>query len=145
MGPCWFWGACKGLTSCGREMFQVRTMQIRCCRFNSLSNAFPALATPTAQTPAPEFQGRTMKNIAACCMSNVSSTLSQRFARTEVVGESWITPSSCVIKDLGTCMIQIHYIILYCIVLYYIIFTLYTVYIYIIYTHIILGFIYIYI
>ena len=87
------------------------------CRFNSLSNAFPALATPTAQTPAPEFQGRTMKNIAACCMSNVSSTLSQRFARTEVVGESWITPSSCVIKDLGTCMIQIHYIILYHIIL----------------------------
>ena len=30
MGPCWFWRACKGLTSCGREMFQVCTMQIRC-------------------------------------------------------------------------------------------------------------------
>ena len=104
------------------------------CRFNSLSNAFPALATPTAQTPAPEFQGRTMKNIAACCMSNVSSTLSQRFARTEVVGESWITPSSCVIKDLGTCMIQIHYIILYYIILYYIIlgyiYIVYSIYIY---------------
>ena len=106
------------------------------CRFNSLSNAFPALATPTAQTPAPEFQGRTIKNIAACCMNNVSSTLSQRFARTEVVGESWITPSSCVIKDLGTCMIQIHYIyIIFILYLYYIyiIFILYLYYIYIIF------------